>query len=101
MGMRLNLGHLAADAGEREVARALLEANRAMADAQRLFRCVGWTTLALAELALADGDEAARPSWSTPRLARLRPLGDRWGLARSLELGEAAAKRPLSPAREG
>jgi hypothetical protein len=27
-------------------------------------------------------------------------LGDQWGIARGLELGEAAAKRSLSPTRE-
>ena len=92
MGMRLNLGHLAADAGEREVARALLEANRAMAEAQRLFRCVGWTTLALAELALADGDDGLRG-----RAGRRR--GSR-ACARSATAGAwrgawSSAKRPL------
>ena len=101
MGMRLNLGHLAADAGELEAARDLLEATRAMAQAQRLFRCEGWSTLALAELALADGDEARAAGLLDAALARLRPLGDRWGVARAFELRQAAAKRPLSPTREG
>jgi hypothetical protein len=34
-------------------------------------------------------------------LARLRPLGDRWGVARALELEQVGAKRPLSAAGEG
>jgi len=100
-GMRLDLGHMAADAGEPERARALLEESREMAEAQQLFRCAGWATLALAELALADGDAERAAGLLDAALARLRPLGDRWGVARGLELRQAAAKRSLSPAREG
>lgn len=101
MGMRLNLGNLAADAGEPERARELLEASREMAEQQRLFRCAGWATLTLAELALAAGDAERCTQLLDVALGRMRALGDRWGVARGLELDQAAAKRSLSPAREG
>jgi tetratricopeptide (TPR) repeat protein len=84
MGMRLNLGNLAADAGEPERARQLLEASREMADQQRLFRCAGWASLRLAELAIADGDAERTVRLLDAALERLRPLGDRWGVARCL-----------------
>jgi tetratricopeptide (TPR) repeat protein len=100
MGMRLTLGNIAAAAGECERARELLEANRDMAEEQRLFRCAGWTTLRLAELAIADGDAERAALLLDSALAHLRRLGDRWGIARSLELDQEVAKRPLSPARE-
>ena len=58
--------------------------------------------LTLAELALAEGDDGERAApLLDAALAHLRPLGDRWGVARALELDQAAAKTPLSPAREG
>jgi predicted ATPase/DNA-binding SARP family transcriptional activator len=101
MGMRLNLGHLAADAGEPDAARELLEASREMAEQQRLARCAGWATLSLAELALADGDAERATPLLDAALGHLRPLGDRWGIARGLELDQAAAKRPLSRPRQG
>ena len=101
MGMRLNLGNLAADAGEPERARELLEASREMAEQQRLFRCAGWATLTLAELAIADGDAERAARLLDAALAHLRPLGDRWGIARCLELDQAAAKRSLSRSRQG
>ncbi len=103
MGMRLNLGNIAADAGDPERARELLEeAARAGRPRSSCSGASGWTTAALAELAIADGDaERARPSCIDAALERLRPLGDRWGVARCLELDEAAAKRSLSPRRRG
>lgn len=101
MGMRLNLGNLAADGGEPERARTLLETSRELAEAQRLFRGAGWATLRLAELAIAEGDAERVTPLIDAALERLRPLGDRWGVARGLELDQAAAKRSLSPARKG
>jgi predicted ATPase/DNA-binding SARP family transcriptional activator len=101
MGMRLTLGNIAADAGEPERARELLESSVARAEEQRLLRCAGWTTLRLAELALDEGDVERVHGLLDAALGYLRPLGDRWGKARCLELGQSAAKRPLSPAREG
>ena len=100
-GMRLNLGNIAADAGEPERARELLEASRELAEAQRLFRTAGWSTLRLAELAIADGDAERAARLLDQALEVLRPLGDRWGVARGLELEQAVAKRWLSPARQG
>jgi predicted ATPase/DNA-binding SARP family transcriptional activator len=100
-GMRLNLGNIAADAGEPERARELLEASRRMAEPQNLFRAAGWVTLRLAELAIADGDAGRAARLLDAALERLRPLGDRWGVARCLELDQAIAKRSLSPARQG
>jgi predicted ATPase/DNA-binding SARP family transcriptional activator len=100
-GMRLNLGNIAADAGEPERARELLEASRRMAEPQSLFRAAGWVTLRLAELALADGDAKRAAQLLDQALEVLRPLGDRWGMARCLELDQAVAKRSLSPARQG
>jgi hypothetical protein len=99
--MRLNLGNIAADAGEPERARELLEASRALAEPQSLFRAVGWVTLRLAELAVADGDTERAGRLLDQALRHLRRLGDRWGVARCLELDQAAAKRLLSPARQG
>ncbi len=46
-------------------------------------------------------EEARAAGLLDAALARLRPLGDRWGVARAFELRQAAAKRPLSPTREG
>ena len=100
-GMRLNLGNIAADAGEPERARELLEASRELAEAQRLFRTAGWSTLRLAELAIADSDAERAARLLDQALEVLRPLGDRWGVARGLELEQAVAKRWLSPARQG
>ena len=101
LGMRLNLGNLAADAGEPGAARELLEASREMAEQQRLVRCAGWATLLLAELAIADGDAARAAGLLDAALGHLRPLGDRWGIARCLELDQAAAKGSLSRSRQG
>jgi predicted ATPase/DNA-binding SARP family transcriptional activator len=101
MGMRLDLGNIAADAGEPETARELLEATAEMADQQRLYRVSGWARLTLAELAVADGDAERAAGHLDLALERLRPMGDRWGVERALELDQAAAKRPLSPSREG
>ncbi len=98
MGMRLNLGTLAADAGDHDGARALLEASRAWAEGQRLARCAGWATLRLAELAINDGEPQRAAALLDEALARLRALRDRWGVARALELDQAAAKHPLSRA---
>ena len=100
MGMRLNLGNLAADAGDHAAARTLLQASRTMAESQRLFRSAGWATLSLAELAIADGDVERAAELLDAALEHLRALGDQWGVARGLALGEAAAKRSLSPTRE-
>ncbi len=101
MGMQLNLGNVAADAGEPARARELLEASRELAEPQRLLRAAGWSTLRLAELAIADGDAERAARLLDQALEHLRPLGDRWGVARCLELDQAAAKRSLSPARQG
>jgi tetratricopeptide (TPR) repeat protein len=100
MGMRLMAGNIAADAGDVARARELLEAHRHLTESLLLARADGWASLRLAELEIAEGDgeEAARRL--DEAVARLRPLGDRWGLARALELSQIAAKRPLSPARE-
>ncbi len=100
-GMRLNLGNIAADAGEPERARGLLEASRELAAAQRLFRVAGWSTLRLAELAIADGDGERAAGLLDQALERLRSLGDRWGMARCLELDQVVAKGSLSPPRQG
>jgi len=99
--MRLNLGNIAADAGEREQARELLEVSRRLAAQQRNPRWVGWTTLTLAELAIAGGDAERATQLLDAALAQLRPLGDRWGIARCLELDQAAAKRSLSRCLQG
>jgi predicted ATPase/DNA-binding SARP family transcriptional activator len=100
-GMRLNLGNIVADAGEPQRARELLQASRELAEPQHFFRVAGWVTLRLAELAIADGDAERAERLLDQALAHLRPLGDRWGLARCLELDQAVAKRSLSPARQG
>ncbi len=117
-GMRLNLGMLMADAAATgtagapadaaspaaaaaaDRARELLEESRRRAEAQRLLRCAGWATLRLAELAIAGGEPDRAAGLLDAALAHLRPLGDRWGVARALELDRAAAKTSLSPARE-
>jgi predicted ATPase/DNA-binding SARP family transcriptional activator len=101
MGMRLSLGHVATDAGEPESARALLEESRARAGQLLLFRCAGWVAIAEAELALSDGDADLAAALLDTALGHLRPLGDSWGVARCLELDQATAKGPLSPAGEG
>jgi ATP/maltotriose-dependent transcriptional regulator MalT len=101
MGMRLNLGNVLAAAGQSERARELLETSREMGERQLLFRCSGWTSLRLAELALADGDADRAAQLVDAALERLRPLGDQWGIARALELDQTAAKPSLSPAGEG
>jgi tetratricopeptide (TPR) repeat protein len=100
-GMRLNLGNVAADVGEPARARELLEASRELAEPQRLFRCAGWSTLMLAELAVSEGDAERAARLLDAALERLRPLGDRWGVARCLELDQAVTKGSLSPARQG
>ena len=100
MGMRLNLGNLAADAGDHAAARTHLQASRTMAESQRLFRSAGWATLTLAELAIADGDVECAAKLLDAALEQLRALGDQWGVARGLALDQAAAKRSLSPTRE-
>jgi predicted ATPase/DNA-binding SARP family transcriptional activator len=99
-GMRLNLGNIAADAGEPALARELLEGSRALAERQRLLRGAGWLTLRLAELAIADGDAERAARLLDEALEHLRPLGDRWGLARCLELDQAVAKGSLSRVRQ-
>jgi hypothetical protein len=99
--MRLNLGNLAADAGEPERARELLDASRRLAEQQRHLRAAGWVAVTLAELAIADGDSERAAPLLDAALAQLRPLGDRWGIARCLELDQAAAKRSLSRSRQG
>jgi hypothetical protein len=101
MGMRLNLGNLAADAGEPERARELLDASRQMAEQQRQFRCAGWATLTLAELAIAAADRERAARLLDAALGQLRPLGDRRGITRCLELDQAAAKGSLSRSRQG
>jgi hypothetical protein len=98
--MRLNLGNIAARAGERALARELLEPTRRHAESQLLYRCAGWATLTLAELAIADRDGERVSGLLDAALERMRALGDRWGVARALELDQAAAKSALSPARE-
>jgi predicted ATPase/DNA-binding SARP family transcriptional activator len=100
-GMRLNLGNVAADAGEHERARELLEESAAMAEAQLLFRAAGWATLTLAEVALAEEDAGRAGELVEAALATLRAMGDRLGVARGLELREAAAKWSLSAPGEG
>jgi predicted ATPase/DNA-binding SARP family transcriptional activator len=100
-GMRLNLGNMAADAGEPERARELLEASRELAEPQSLVRGVGWLTLTLAELAIAEGDAERSARLLDAALEVLRPLGDRWGVARCLELDQVVTKGSLSPARQG
>jgi hypothetical protein len=72
-----------------------------MAEQQRLFRCAGWATLTLAELAITDGDAERAARLLDAALAHLRPLGDRWGIARCLELDQVAAKGSLSRSRQG
>jgi predicted ATPase/DNA-binding SARP family transcriptional activator len=100
-GMRLNLGNIAADAGEPARARELLEASRELAEPQCLFRAAAWSTLRLAELAIAEGDAERAARLLDAALEHLRPLGDRWGVARCFELDQAVAKGSLSPARQG
>jgi predicted ATPase/DNA-binding SARP family transcriptional activator len=101
MGMRLNLGNVAADAGEPTRARELLQASRELAEPQHFFRVAGWVTLMLAELAIVEGETGRAARLLDEALARLRPLGDRWGVARCLELDQAVTKGSLSPARQG
>ena len=92
MGMCLNLGHLAFDAGEHEQARELLEKCRKMAERQHQVRCVGWTMLTLAELAICDGALERACALLNSALERLDGLGDRWGVTRALELRETALR---------
>jgi tetratricopeptide (TPR) repeat protein len=101
MGMRLTLGTIAADAGDHDQARELLTASLELAEGQILLRCAGWTRLLLAEIAIAEGDRDGAARLVGAALDRLRPLGDRWGIARCLELDEVTAKRSLSAAGEG
>jgi predicted ATPase/DNA-binding SARP family transcriptional activator len=101
MGMSMSLGNVVAAAGDHERARRLLESSRQMADEQLTFRCSGWVSIRLAELAIETGDPELAARHVDEALERLRPLGDKWGIARCLELDQAAAKRPLSPAGEG
>jgi tetratricopeptide (TPR) repeat protein len=101
IGMRLALGYLAADTGELERARDLLEECRERADRQLHPRASGWVTITLAELAIAAGETERAAQLLDEALERLRPLGEAWGVARCLELDQAAAKRSLSPAGEG
>ena len=101
MGMRLSLGNIALDAGEPDRARDLLEESRRMAEQQLLQRCAGWVRITLAELEIASGDTARAATLLDAALGRLRPMGDRWGVARCLELDRVAAKRSLSTARDG
>ena len=101
MGMRLNLGNLAADAGDHAAARTLLQASRTMAESQRLLRSAGWATLTLAELAIAEADAERAARLLDAARGQLRPLGDRWAIARCLELDQAAAKRSLSRSLQG
>jgi tetratricopeptide (TPR) repeat protein len=101
MGMRLSLGNIAADAGDSTRARDLLTSSRDLAERQLLARCAGWATLRLAELELAGGDAESVRRLLDEALASLGSLGDRWGVARCLELDQAAAKGSLSPAGEG
>ena len=91
-GMCLNLGHLAFDAGEHAQARELLEESREMAERQHQLRCVGWTMLTLAELAVSDGAIERACALLNSALERLGGLGDRWGLTRALELRETALR---------
>jgi hypothetical protein len=72
-----------------------------MAEQQLLFRCAGWVRITLAELAIASGDTARAAGLLDAALEQLRPLGDRWGVARCLELDQVAAKPPLRAAGEG
>jgi tetratricopeptide (TPR) repeat protein len=101
MGMRLALANIESDAGETRRARGLYELLRTMAEEQRLFRCAGWVGLRLAELALADGADERAERLLASALDQLRPLGDAVGIAWALELDQTAAKRALSPARQG
>jgi tetratricopeptide (TPR) repeat protein len=101
MGMRLALGNIALDAGDSSRGRVLLESHREQADALLLPRASGWAALRLAELDIAQGDLESAATLVEEARERLQPLGDGWGLARALELGQTAAKRPLSPAGEG
>ena len=78
----------------------LLEASGELAVPGSLFRCAGFSTLRLAEPALADGD-AERAARLLDEALALSPGGDRWGVARCLELDQAVAKGSLSPARQG
>jgi hypothetical protein len=100
MGMRLALGNIALDAGDASRGRELLESHRQQADALLLPRASGWASLRLAELEIAEGDLDSAGRLVDEAVDRLRPLRDAWGLARALELGQVAAKRPLSPAQE-
>jgi tetratricopeptide (TPR) repeat protein len=101
MGMHLNLGNLAAYVGQTERARGLLVKSREMAEQQLLKRCAGWIDLRLAELDIEENEPERAAELIDSALVCLRPLGDRWGVEWALELDQMAAKRPLSPAREG
>jgi predicted ATPase/DNA-binding SARP family transcriptional activator len=100
-GMHLNLGNVAADTGDLNRARDLLGESRRKAEQQLLWRAAGWIDLRLAEIAIDEGDAPRAGELVDAALDRLRPLGDRWGVERALELDQMAAKAPLSPAREG
>jgi predicted ATPase/DNA-binding SARP family transcriptional activator len=88
MGMSLNLGNVAADAGRHDLARELLETSRTTADRQQMRRCAAWATLALADLAVADGDTARASELAGDAAGRFEELGDRWGLTRISALRE-------------
>jgi hypothetical protein len=59
-------------------------------------RLTGW----LAELVIADDSERAARLLDAG-VGQLRRLGDRWAIARWLELDQAAAKGSLSRSRQG
>jgi tetratricopeptide (TPR) repeat protein len=99
-GMRLNLANIAADAGELARARGLYEESARLAEAQRLLRAAAWIDLARAEVAIAERDGERAGRLLGPALEQMRALGDRWGVARALELGQAAAKTSLRAARD-
>ena len=101
MGMLLILGNVAADAGDADGGRRRLEAHRESAERLLLPRTSGWAALRLAELELAEGDAERAAGLVGEAFELLRPLRDRWGVARCLELRETAAKRPLSRTGEG
>ena len=102
MGMRLNLGNLAADAGETGTARGLLDESRAdgrdaapapRPPAGRRSRSPRWRS--------RTATSSGRDRCSTRRSRACGRSATGWGVARGLELGQAAAKGSLSPPRDG